>query len=161
MHIQSNDCSSPELVNQIKECITSKKEVSCIGPHAIFKVVEALDENTFFTTKFQNFNQMSGIVFCFMDKGNPTSDISTIEMKTSANTNVKSLGTALIKTMSNEKNNNVKISCIGKSSINQTIKGLSVFFKTSQDYIVTVEKKNLEKTPESREIVSFTVSKIN
>lgn len=158
MHIQNADCSAPDITEKIKKCISSKEQISCIGPHAIFKVIEALNENVFFTTKFQNFDQMSGVVFYFVThEVNNTNDFIT--MKTSTNTNVKSLATAIHKTTLNDKE--IRLSCIGKSSINQAVKAIAIFFKDPQSYAVHVEKKKIDDSAESREIVSFLIVKVN
>ena len=156
MHIQNTDCSAPDITENIRKCFSSKEKISCIGPHAIFKVIEAMNEDVFFTTKFQNFEEMSGVVFSFV-----TPDVKNEEfvtMKTSANTNVKSLATAIHKTTLNGKH--IKLSCIGKSSINQAVKAIAIFFKDPQSYAVHVQKKKIDDSSESREIVSFMIVKV-
>jgi len=155
MHIQNSDCTSSTLINNIKQCLSKKEQISCIGPHAIFKVIEALDETMFFTVRFKNFDQMSGIVFSFVNAPelNTNEDEDEVIMKTSSTTNVKSLANAIHKTAMNKKE--LKLSCIGKSSINQAIKALAIFFKDSQSKLVCVEKKKVDDSAESREIVSF------
>ena len=141
MHLINSDCVDPDVISKIKKCISSKESVSCIGPHAIFKVVEALDSSTAFTLNFKTFENLSGVVFSFVDESEKFSESyeALVTMKSSSTTNVKALSTAISKTTDANKQG-VKVACIGKSSINQAAKGISNFFK-DHNAIVFVDKK--------------------
>lgn len=162
MHIHNVDTSEgAQTDDRIKECIAKKEDISCIGPHAIFSVIKLIEENTFFTVTFKTFDSMSGIVFHFACTTVPDINFKPVvqkevRMKTSANTNVKSLSTALFKTFQGDDEIScIKISCIGKSSINQTVKSLANYYKQNTGFL-SVSNETLKNDPEDSPRVVYT-----